>query len=167
MTTVEWQPSPDASCPTDQPLESCELKPEQHVYTVWLECGQPKPVSGAITLSADLAAPNQPAAYADLDAGIAGDPQGGDLVFATGGDSTTILTLTPINGATAHAMGNGDPGQQACHEAQDAGSFTTNGIAEIAAGAYICVMTNRANLVLARVEHVGQNTVELSFATVQ
>ncbi len=35
---VNWEPSPDANCPDDQPIAACELTPEQQLYTVDLNC---------------------------------------------------------------------------------------------------------------------------------
>jgi len=37
IITVEWTPSPDANCPTDQPIGACDLKPEQRLYTVQIQ----------------------------------------------------------------------------------------------------------------------------------
>lgn len=34
----EWQPSPDANCPPDQPISSCTLAPAQKLYTITLSC---------------------------------------------------------------------------------------------------------------------------------
>jgi hypothetical protein len=37
---VGWEPSEDASCPSDQPIHTCELSPEQKVYAISLNCVQ-------------------------------------------------------------------------------------------------------------------------------
>jgi hypothetical protein len=34
LINVEWMPDPDANCPADQPIGSCDLKPEQRLYTI-------------------------------------------------------------------------------------------------------------------------------------
>ncbi len=34
-----WQPAPEANCPTDQPIASCNLTPEQQIYTITLTAG--------------------------------------------------------------------------------------------------------------------------------
>ncbi|MEW5868185.1 MAG: hypothetical protein AB1894_02845 [Chloroflexota bacterium] len=39
LNSVEWQPSPDANCPADQPIGMCNLKPEQRLFTVTLTAG--------------------------------------------------------------------------------------------------------------------------------
>lgn len=38
LAAANWQPSPDADCPQDQPIASCQLEPEQQLYTVTLNC---------------------------------------------------------------------------------------------------------------------------------
>jgi hypothetical protein len=40
LVTVEWKPSPDANCPSDKPISDCQLKPEQKLYSVSLNCAQ-------------------------------------------------------------------------------------------------------------------------------
>ena len=40
LLSVNWQPSKDASCPDDQPLAACDLKPEQKLFTIVLNCAQ-------------------------------------------------------------------------------------------------------------------------------
>ena len=45
--SVGWEPSQDANCPSDQPIQACELSPEQKLYTVSLNCVQD--TSAAIT----------------------------------------------------------------------------------------------------------------------
>jgi len=37
LIDVEWLPSPDANCPTDQPISACDLKPEQKLYTIQIQ----------------------------------------------------------------------------------------------------------------------------------
>ena len=34
VISVSWQPSPDANCPTDQPIFTCPLTPEQQLFTI-------------------------------------------------------------------------------------------------------------------------------------
>lgn len=34
LVTAEWEPSPDADCPPDQPISACPLEPEQQVYRI-------------------------------------------------------------------------------------------------------------------------------------
>ena len=36
LVMVEWEPSPDANCPLDQPISACVLTPEQQIYTITL-----------------------------------------------------------------------------------------------------------------------------------
>jgi hypothetical protein len=40
LIDVEWFPSPDANCPTDQPISACNLTPEQKLYTVQVSVAQ-------------------------------------------------------------------------------------------------------------------------------
>ncbi len=40
LAAANWQPSPDAGCPQDQPIASCQLEPAQQLYTVTLNCAQ-------------------------------------------------------------------------------------------------------------------------------
>ena len=40
LLMVDWEPSEDAQCPTDQPIYMCELTPEQQLYTVVLNCAE-------------------------------------------------------------------------------------------------------------------------------
>lgn len=40
LASVNWSPSPDANCPTDQPITTCALKPEQRLYTVRVQIAQ-------------------------------------------------------------------------------------------------------------------------------
>ncbi len=35
-----WSPDASANCPTDQPISTCPLTPEQQLYTVTLNCGE-------------------------------------------------------------------------------------------------------------------------------
>ena len=37
LIRVEWIPSPDAQCPTNQPISACILKPEQKLYTIAIQ----------------------------------------------------------------------------------------------------------------------------------
>jgi hypothetical protein len=37
VVSVMWKPSPDANCPSDQPISSCNLSPEQKLYTVTVD----------------------------------------------------------------------------------------------------------------------------------
>jgi hypothetical protein len=46
---VYWEPSDEADCPTDQPIHSCEVDPEQKVYTILLACAQ-EPGADAFTM---------------------------------------------------------------------------------------------------------------------
>ena len=41
LLLVGWEPSEDANCPQDQPITACELTPEQHLYTITLDCAEP------------------------------------------------------------------------------------------------------------------------------
>ena len=40
LLTVEWKPSPDANCPSDKPISDCQLKPEQQLYSISLNCAR-------------------------------------------------------------------------------------------------------------------------------
>jgi hypothetical protein len=40
ILSINWKPSDDADCPDDQPLASCDLKPEQKLFTITLNCAQ-------------------------------------------------------------------------------------------------------------------------------
>lgn len=40
LITVDWIPSPDANCPSDQPISACNLAPEQKLYTVQISAAQ-------------------------------------------------------------------------------------------------------------------------------
>ena len=35
-----WQPDASANCPKDQPISTCQVTPEQQLYTVTLNCAQ-------------------------------------------------------------------------------------------------------------------------------
>lgn len=37
LITVQWEPSDDANCPTDQPIASCDLLPEQRLYSIYIQ----------------------------------------------------------------------------------------------------------------------------------
>ena len=37
LISVGWAPSPDANCPSDQPIATCSLTPEQQLYTVLIQ----------------------------------------------------------------------------------------------------------------------------------
>jgi len=37
---VDWKPAPEVNCPSDQPISSCDLKPEQKLYTVQIQVAQ-------------------------------------------------------------------------------------------------------------------------------
>jgi hypothetical protein len=36
LLNVGWMPAPEANCPQDQPIDMCELTPEQHLYEITL-----------------------------------------------------------------------------------------------------------------------------------
>jgi hypothetical protein len=38
-----WEPDDSANCPQDQPISACQVKPEQQIYTVTLNCGVEAP----------------------------------------------------------------------------------------------------------------------------
>ena len=40
LVLAYWEPSEDANCPSDQPAFTCELAPEQQLYTITLNCAQ-------------------------------------------------------------------------------------------------------------------------------
>jgi uncharacterized protein (DUF2237 family) len=40
LLAVEWKPSPDANCPSDKPISDCQLKPEQRLYNISLNCAR-------------------------------------------------------------------------------------------------------------------------------
>jgi hypothetical protein len=40
LLAVEWKPSPDANCPSDKPISDCQLKPEQQLYSISLNCAR-------------------------------------------------------------------------------------------------------------------------------
>lgn len=40
LMQVGWKPSPDADCPSDQPISACNLAPEQQLYTIGLNCAE-------------------------------------------------------------------------------------------------------------------------------
>ena len=39
LAAAIWHPDDSANCPADQPISACEVKPEQQLYTVTLNCG--------------------------------------------------------------------------------------------------------------------------------
>ncbi len=40
IAMVHWEPAPDAGCPPDKLISECNLKPEQILYTVTIDCVQ-------------------------------------------------------------------------------------------------------------------------------
>lgn len=40
LLNVSWKPSDDADCPEDQPIATCELQPEQQLYSIVLNCAE-------------------------------------------------------------------------------------------------------------------------------
>ena len=42
ILSVNWEPASGANCPADQPIASCDLKPEQKLYTVEVDVAQYK-----------------------------------------------------------------------------------------------------------------------------
>lgn len=40
LSLVGWEPSEDADCPSDQPIDACQLSPEQKLYRITLNCAQ-------------------------------------------------------------------------------------------------------------------------------
>jgi hypothetical protein len=43
MADAQWWPDASANCPKDQPVSTCQVTPEQQVYTVTLNCGVETP----------------------------------------------------------------------------------------------------------------------------
>ncbi len=37
LISAEWAPTPEAQCPSDQPISACDLKPEQKLYTIQIQ----------------------------------------------------------------------------------------------------------------------------------
>jgi hypothetical protein len=166
LASINWTPLGDAECPADQPIETCQLKPEQRIYTVKFECGESKPLNkDHLVLSADTQSPDAPSTFVDLDSGVIGDVANGDIQLAVGARPEGALVLMPVNGSIAYAAGEKDPGFDGCKRAQDKGAFTTTEIPQIVPGSHICVTTNMANLVIVSVDKVDQNSIEISFKT--
>ena len=44
-----WEPDDSANCPQDQPISACQVKPEQQLYTVTLNCGVESSVGDTVT----------------------------------------------------------------------------------------------------------------------
>jgi hypothetical protein len=40
LISAEWLPATEAECPTDQPIASCDLKPEEKLYTIQIQAAQ-------------------------------------------------------------------------------------------------------------------------------
>ena len=40
LISIGWQPTPDANCPSDKPIETCDLKPEQKIYTIVIQAAR-------------------------------------------------------------------------------------------------------------------------------
>ena len=40
LIRVEWMPAPEVQCPADQPISSCDIPPEQKLYTVQIQAAQ-------------------------------------------------------------------------------------------------------------------------------
>lgn len=40
LIRAEWSPAPEVSCPADQPISACGIKPEQQVYTIEIQVAQ-------------------------------------------------------------------------------------------------------------------------------
>ena len=40
LLSVNWEPSEDADCPSDQPISTCQLAPEQQLYSIVLNCAE-------------------------------------------------------------------------------------------------------------------------------
>ncbi len=43
LASALWQPDASANCPKDQPISTCQVTPEQQIYTVTLDCGVETP----------------------------------------------------------------------------------------------------------------------------
>jgi hypothetical protein len=43
LASVIWLPGASANCPSDQPISTCKVKPEQQNYTITLNCGVETP----------------------------------------------------------------------------------------------------------------------------
>ena len=48
MAAALWEPDDSANCPQDQPISTCQVKPEQQLYTVTLNCGVESSVGGIV-----------------------------------------------------------------------------------------------------------------------
>jgi hypothetical protein len=40
LVSANWQPGPEVSCPADQPISACDVKPEQQHYTIQIQVAQ-------------------------------------------------------------------------------------------------------------------------------
>ena len=40
LIRAEWSPAPEVSCPADQPISACGIKPEQQIYTIEIQVAQ-------------------------------------------------------------------------------------------------------------------------------
>lgn len=98
---VGWEPSEDADCPSDQPIFTCELAPEQQLYTIILNCAQD---TTATITRLDLEPRRIEFAQNDTSAKMEGSlPAGGVdryvLTAMAGQEMTVNFSVTPAAGS--------------------------------------------------------------------
>jgi hypothetical protein len=76
LVGARWQPDDSANCPKDQPITTCQMTPEQQLYTVTLDCAH----------SAESAPGGAGAVGRANPASVNCAQQGGTLAIETRGD---------------------------------------------------------------------------------
>ncbi len=97
LLDASWSPSPDANCPEDQPIASCELTPDQKMFDVILTCAQRTAAAvenmgtGAESEPAEGAGPQETLPEPTAQAPAVPPPdQAHRIEFPPGGSSATI-----------------------------------------------------------------------------
>lgn len=121
---------------------------------------------GFVPLFADLAQPDGPDAHLDLDTGEKYDVEESDIKFVISQGTVQVYLLQPVNGATAAAVGETEPGLEGCRLVLDA--LSAGNIPETRVSLYLCVLTNDGRLSQLRVDeigHLGPGSLQVSFVT--
>ena len=124
--------------------------------------GTPAPLTGQVTLRFDPALESQTGHRLDVDTGQAVGDAAGDIELRVSGGSTVFNILKPVNGAQAKFVGTTGPDEPACLASLP--EMTDHNIPEVAAGGYLCLLSNESRLARLSIKEVGrtaEGTVEV------
>jgi len=86
-----WEPSAEVDCPADQPIDACDITPDQQIYTITLNCAQGPIDSVALPKTEPTRIEFEPGAIsAQIEDSLAASGLGQYMLYAMAGQEMTI-----------------------------------------------------------------------------